>query len=323
MGCSAEVTLVSMGKEMKLEEAGGFRVQYLPHLISPVFIKWLLWADVIHCHQLFHFETDAGILAGILRNKKVFASDLGGFGRRSLSARLPLQQKLTGLLLISEFSEKIIRKRLPELAGVPSTVISGGVDTEVFSPAEAEKSGAFLFVGRILPHKGIDYLIDALDENMVLDVAGRIYHPGYYKILQEKSRGKKVRFHHSAEDADLVRMYRGALAVIQPSVYETCFGEKTEVPELLGLAVLEGMACGAAAIVSSAGSLPELVEDGKNGFIVPPNDSGALRNKMEVLLKTEGLAEKLGANARARVLKNFNWEKTVAACMRAYRAEKP
>lgn len=323
MAESADTMLVSFGAPKKLEKTGRLNVQYLPGLFSPEFLKRLFWADVIHCHQLFRLETDAGILAGMLRGKRVFASDLGGFGQRSLSARLPLQQNLSGLLLISEFSDRALRKTLPDLAKVPSVIISGGVDTEKFSPApEVPKSKSFLFVGRILPHKGIDYLIDALEDGLELDVAGRIYDRKYYEILLEKSRGKKVRFHHGLNDVELVAMYRQALAVAQPSVYETCFGHKTEVPELLGLAALEGMACGIPAIVSSAGSLPELVSQGRNGFIVPPNDPSALREKMNYLLRNSADAQKMGFAAREWVLKNFTWKETVRRCLEAYQGEK-
>lgn len=324
MAEAAETVLVSFGAPKQTLKNGQLTVEYLPNLVSSEFLKRLFWADVIHCHQLFRFETDAGILAAVFRGKKVFASDLGGFGRRSISARLPLQKKLNGLLLISQFSEEVLRRNHPELAGVPSSVIMGGVDFEKFSPGPAAvKSNSFLFVGRILPHKGIDYLIDALDENTELDVAGRIYDRKYYEILLEKSRGKKVRFHHGLNDQELIAMYRGSSAVVQPSVYETCFGHKTEVPELLGLAALEGMSCGIPAIVSSAGSLPELVREGLDGFIVPPNDSAALREKMNYLAKNPEASRKMGAAARGRVLSHFTWKETVARCLKAYEGAKP
>jgi alpha-maltose-1-phosphate synthase len=70
------------------------------------------------------------------------------------------------------------------------------------------------------------------------------------------------------------------LCIVLPSVHTTIYGEYHPIPELLGRTLLEGMACGARAICTNVTSMPEIVEDGVTGFVVPPNDSGALRDRI-------------------------------------------
>ena len=71
------------------------------------------------------------------------------------------------------------------------------------------------------------------------------------------------------------------LCVVLPSVYRSAAGE-TKVPELLGQTLLEGMACGLPAVCTRVASMPEVVDDGVTGFVVPPNDPTALGERLAV-----------------------------------------
>jgi glycosyltransferase involved in cell wall biosynthesis len=78
------------------------------------------------------------------------------------------------------------------------------------------------------------------------------------------------------------------------------------------------MACGTPVIVTRVASLPELVEDGKTGFVVPPNDAAALREGIETLRRDRALAAEMGRRARAAVLERFTWPAVVRRCLQAY-----
>jgi glycosyltransferase involved in cell wall biosynthesis len=80
------------------------------------------------------------------------------------------------------------------------------------------------------------------------------------------------------------------------------------------------MACGTPAIVSDAASLPELVEDGVTGFIVPPNDPAAIRGAIMKLINDPALRARMGRQARASVEARFTWDAVAARCLRAYSA---
>lgn len=156
--------------------------------------------------------------------------------------------------------------RLDPAAGV----IYGGVDTAMFSPNPViPKEPLVVFVGRLMPHKGVNDLIDALPKGMTLELIGRPYNATYQRDLKRLAARKRVLFRHDCTDGDIVTAYQRAVCVVLPSVYRDCYGNESKVPELLGQTPLEGMACGTPAIVTNVASLPEVVADGETGFVVP------------------------------------------------------
>src|SRR5262249_25532314 len=158
---------------------------------------------------------------------------------------------------------------------------SGGVDTEKFSPDPAvPREPVVLFVGRLVPHKGVNYLIEALPDGLTLEVIGRPYDAGFAAELRRLAAGRAVRFRADCDDAEVVRACRRALCVVLPSVYRSPAGGETPVPELLGQTLLEGMACRTPVVCTAVASLPEVVADGVTGFVVAPNDPAALGAKL-------------------------------------------
>jgi glycosyltransferase involved in cell wall biosynthesis len=90
------------------------------------------------------------------------------------------------------------------------------------------------------------------------------------------------------------------------------------MPELLGLTLLESMACGTPVICTEVGSMPELVDDGVTGFVVPPNDPLALRDRIDYLRQNSDLAQQMGQAAREKVLNHFTWEAVAKHCLAIY-----
>jgi glycosyltransferase involved in cell wall biosynthesis len=201
--------------------------------------------------------------------------------------------------------------------------VGGGVDTARFSPDPAvTRDGGALFVGRLLPHKGVDDLIGGVPPDLPLTIAGPRPDDITRVRLEASARGKDVTFHYGLTDEALVHEYRRALCVVLPSVYRTPAGE-TKVPELLGQTLLEGMACGAAALCTRVASMPEVVEDGVTGFIVPPNAPAAIGERLAWLAAHPRQAALMGAAGRERVLRHFTWDAVVARCFEAYAAGAP
>src|SRR5690606_33427907 len=139
-----------------------------------------------------------------------------------------------------------------------------------------------LFAGRLVRHKGVEHAIAAVGSDIPLVIAGRPYDPPYVDMLRGMVSAN-VEFRHDVDDDGLITLFGSSVATVVPSVYETWGGGTTRVPELFGLVALESMACGTPVIVSKVASLPELVEDGVTGFVVPPNDPRAIRLALDVL----------------------------------------
>jgi len=282
--------------------------------ISLRVIPVLARAHVIHCHQFTTPVTDLALLLGALLRKKVFVTPLGG-GSLSLSYHVNLGRLARAFLHISEYSRTV--------CGQPARrneVIYGGVDTRRFSPGpRGGRREGVLFVGRILPHKGVDYLVEAMPAHVTLRVVGPPYSAAYLGDLRHLAEGKCVRFILSAEDDELVSLYRRSAVLVLPSVYLTRYGQWTAVPELLGQTLLEAMACGTPVLCTDVGAMPEVVKDGITGFVVPPNDPAALRDRIEWLLSHPKQAEEMGRAGRRLVLERFTWGKVAERCLQAYR----
>lgn len=319
--------LVTFGdRPRRFDAAGGLRVRVLGpawHVrgqrFNPVhagIVRAVAGADVVHCHQPHTLGAEAAALLARLTGRRAFASDLGG-GGSGLSSRFDTDRWFHGHLHISAYSRTVAGHD-----GRPgAAVIYGGVDTDLFSPGPAvRKEPLVVFAGRLMPHKGVNDLVDALPPGLNLELIGRPYDGRYLADLRRRAAGKPVAFRHDCDDAELVRAYRRAAAVVLPSVYRDCYGNESRVPELLGQTLIEGMACGAPAVCTAVASMPEVVADGETGFVVPPNDPPALRAKLEWLRDHPAEVPRLGAAARRRVLERFTWGEVVRKCLAAYRS---
>ena len=173
----------------------------------------------------------------------------------------------------------------------------------------------FLFVGRIAPNKGLLPLVDAL---AALDAAtirplllmGRDW--GERKAVEERARargvGDQVRFlDHVADPAVYRGVVRGARALVLPSEWEA-----------FGLVLLEAMAAGTPVVATAVGGVPDVLDEGRAGRLVPFGDPGALANALRsVVHDPDSTRERLRvASERVR---SFDWSETVALHRALYR----
>lgn len=321
-----DTTLVTFGPVRDSFRRGRLRVEVYPAIVRPdatvtplvpySFLRQVLRADVVHCHQYKSLTAALAAMASAALCKRVFLTDEGGGGGYWLAQKLPLSDVVDTLLPISTFSAE----PLPRFRRVQT--IYGGVDGRFLAgeimPAR-DREGQALFVGRLLPHKGINYLIEAIDGDTRLDIIGRAYSELYFALLQALATHKQVHFNTHASDDDIISAYRTSLVTVLPSVYVDVNGFRQLAPELLGLVLLESMACGTPIICTAVGGMPEFVEEGVTGFVVPPNDPAALRERIGYLISNPRVAVDMGRNGRRKVLEEFTWDKVVERCLAAYR----
>jgi glycosyltransferase involved in cell wall biosynthesis len=320
-------TLLSFGPRPRAFTIGALRVRVLgrPWHVrgqrnNPLHVGLLpelLRADVIHCYQQHVLASSLSALAGRLAGRRVFVTDFGG-GGWDLSAYISTDRWYHGHLHISEYSRAVQgRQAIPG-----SHVILGGVDVERFRPdPEGNRDGIVRFVGRLLAHKGVNDLIDAIPADLPLELIGWPYDTRFLTDLQDRAAGKRVTFRHDCDDVELVRAYQRALCVVLPSVYRNLYGGETRVPELLGQTLLEGMACGTPVICTAVASMPEVAVDGVTGFVVPPNNPAALREKLCWLRDHPSEARQMGGAGRQRVVENFTWPAVVRRCLNVYHGQ--
>ncbi|HEX7238833.1 MAG TPA: glycosyltransferase family 4 protein, partial [Longimicrobiaceae bacterium] len=261
---------------------------------------------------------DQLVTLGRLRGQTVVLTDVGG-GVPCWSSRLQRLHPRANLNRLAGGLALLSRHSAAQFTGWkhPRTILYGGAYVPDVPEQAAEPQGYALFVGRLLPHKGVLQLIEALGPDTPLRVLGRPYDPEYFGKLQGAAAGKDVAFITDADDAELRRQYLGASVVLQPSI--PVHAGMNDTAELLGLVALEGMAHGKPVIVTRTASLPELVRDGVTGFIVPPGDAKALREKVELLVRDPERSRAMGAAARKHVRSCFTWDEVAGRGMDFYR----
>ncbi len=289
-------------------------VAYAPqHALNPVswdLLDMLQDVDVIHAHQVFSRSGEAAVLLASILRKPVFATDLGGHAS-VVGKRYGMLELTDGVVCISEFSARMMD------TAAPVTVIRGGVDTEVFTPPVLPPSREHvLYVGRLLPHKGIDSLIRAMPPDLPLVICGTPYDDAYHQHLLSLAEGMMVEFVTGATDDQLVGLYRTAVATVLPSVYRDYVGNFQPAPELMGLTLVESMACGTPAVCSRVGGMPELIREGETGFVCDSVDQ--LRQVLTGLRDGRLSADEVGANARRAAVAEYDIGVVGATAMGLY-----
>jgi len=286
------------------------------------FLQELKNGDVIHCHG---YWKDISFISTIYckmksathaNTKKVFVTDHGG-GGTSITYLFPYGRLVDGFLVYSKFSARWFIRY-----GKKVKVVSGGVDPTVFRPVSSVKYRKVAFLGRIMPHKGVNYLIEAMRgvDNSELVIMGRIVDIKFYYYLLSLSNKLDVnaRFVIDPSHEEIIRELSTATVLVLPSVYYDIYGKYHSRPELFGLVLLEAMACGTPVICTNVGGMPEVVTDGVDGFVVPPNNPKALREKIAFLLDNPDVAVNMGEKGREKVLKYYTWDKVAERCLHAY-----
>jgi glycosyltransferase involved in cell wall biosynthesis len=280
--------------------------------VSPGLIGEIARADVVHCHQLHTFLADQCVLYARLLGKRVFLTDHAG-GDRHFNHRLRTVERATGLLLVSRHNAKGFGRFSGKI-----TVIHGGADPDRFRPLPVARQRYALYAGRLIPYKGVHHLVEGVRPATEVRIAGAAYHDDYHALLHERARDRNVRFLGPVLGEDLVREYSAAGVSVAPSVDVDLYGKRYPKSEILGLVLLEAMACETPVVCSALGGMPELVAGGETGVLVPPGDSAALGTAVESLLDDPVAARRMGAAGRERVLARFTWRKVAERCLAAY-----
>ncbi len=262
--------------------------------------------DVVHAHQLNRETFTVSFFSALLTRKPLVLTDHGGKSRNlfRLLGRLRLKS-LKAILAVSPWSLADLDPK--GVVKVRSVLWGGG---EHIHGAKVKDFGTsdFLFLGRILPHKGVHIVIEALDSEKTLVVAGEKLDPRYFNHLLELAEGKNVRFLPAPEDTDLFSLYSSARCLLIPSVHE--YGEKKfERPELLGIVALEGLYAKTPIIGSDLGGLGDLLRE-SNQVLVEPGNVKAWQTAMASFsLK--------GDDSPSYV--SFTWNRAAEICLEAYR----
>ncbi len=275
------------------------------------FSKFLLWKNII---QRFIFREKIIILVhlfyGYDSNDKMIVRRL--IYKYIEKVRLSFADVI---ITSSEYS----KREIVSIGITPKIVhvLSPGIDRDKFSILSSrdnldyQKNKIILCVGNFIPRKGIVHLIEALSQietpGLILHLVGnRKNNSTYYNQLNKDVEKLKlvecVVFHDGADQENIKQLYNCADIFVLPSFKET-----------FGIVFLEAMHHGLPIITTNISAMPELVEEGKNGFLVPPGNSQALATAILKLIKNPDLMKQMGKAGQQKVANSYSWEKT---CLR-------
>jgi len=211
---------------------------------------------------------------------------------------------------------------LRELADVPIEIIpyTTSLPDVDSAPAERDGTGPVLFVGRLVERKGVAHLIEAIarlgrgDEGARLEIVGDgPERPGLEALAGRLGVASRVVFRGKIPPDELQASYARAAVCVLPSVLDAR-GDT----EGLGVVLLEAMNHGTPVIASRVGGIPDIVEDGVSGLLVPPGDADALAAALRRLRDDPVLARRLGEAGRRRLREQFSWPAIVRRWLDVY-----
>jgi glycosyltransferase involved in cell wall biosynthesis len=198
-------------------------------------------------------------------------------------------------------------------------VIPMGVDLEDFDPEHRSEDLRFnlniagpmiLTVGRFAEKKGLAYLIEAMPRVLETHSGARLVMVGFGPLERElrtkvKELGIKEAVHFAGRLShdELPVYYASADVFVLPSVVD-----QSGDTEGLGVVMLEAMASGTPVVASEVGGIPDVVQDGETGLLVPPREPQAIAEAICRLVEDAPLRSRLVEAARESVRRTFSWE---------------
>lgn len=282
--------------------------------------------DLIYCHGynlLLTGKIRPPIVLGDSSSNYVFLRDYLGWSEVRIRLQYALRKELhrylgvfdrdlnllncKRLVVFSEFAKKIHIKLGVDKERI--SVLYPGIQSRGLDYKKEKKQLNILFVGVWFERKGGLILLKAYERlrkkysNIQLTILGPL--PKHISI----DRKNITQFDFVSYDRLLKEFYPSAdiFVLVPPRV------------EGFGMVTIEAASYGIPAIVSSVCALPELVEHGKTGFVVEPNNVQVLEKALEKLIQNSALRKKMGEEARKRFLKKFAIEETNKKILKIYK----
>lgn len=223
------------------------------------------------------------------------------------------------------FNSQTTRAAVSQLLGrAPANCVVAHPAGDRFNPSidsttiikRAREAGRLrlVFVGNLIPRKGLHIFLDALarlpGDAWQLTVVGNpnidAKYTAHVRARIGAVRLKNVRLVGALQDDALANVLAQSHVLVVPSEYEG-----------YGIVYLEGMSFGLPAIATTSGAAGEIIDDGVNGYLVAPNDAATLAERIDQLNRDRERVTRMSLAARERFLVHPRWEESMA-CIRNY-----
>lgn len=196
--------------------------------------------------------------------------------------------------------QKVKQSLLAPLA-LESRVVHYGIDLSIFSPGD--KQAARRELGIPMDGKILLFGANSIRQNRWKDY---LTMRTAVSMLAEQTKNTKIYFIALGEDAPVERIGKVEIRFIpfqkDPHSVMQYFRAAdiylhAAKAEVWGLTITEAMACGTPVVATAVGGIPEQIEDGYTGFLVPPGDASAMAASVQMLLEDDALRQQMGARA--------------------------
>ena len=204
-------------------------------------------------------------------------------------------------------------------------LIPMGVDLSIFNCVKQVNrediyhKPLILFIGRLIRWKGIHILIQAMrllikdyPEASLVIAGDGVCLKKLKELVSKLGIESSVLFTGNIPGNEIISWYSKADIFILPSITDN------NLTEGLGVVLLEAMASGVPVIGSNSGGIPDIIEDGVNGLLVPPGDPDALNTAIIRIIEDPDLAEKFRNAGLKTVRERFSWDQIAARFMEIY-----
>lgn len=321
-------------------------------------IGYILWVainlrsqncDLVHIHQ---FSQYVPVIRLFNRDIKIVlhmhSEWLNQLEKQIIRKRIAKSDLIVGC---SDYISQKIEQAFPAFKHKVVTVYNG-VHHLQFKPetkrmsANRKGNPHLLFVGRVSPEKGIhvliravrqlveqypsiqldivggiasapkEFIVDLSDDPKVKDLAEFYPTPGsngqnYYDCLKNMCKGSlesHVNFTGRVPYQEIIEYYREMDILINPSLSES-----------FGMSLVEAMSAEKPVVATRVGGMVNVVDNGKTGIIVEPDDEIDLAQAISYLIENPELREKMGKAGRERIMEKFSWEAVARSLLSEYR----
>jgi len=344
MGC--EVSVATLGRNtMNVYMVNGIKVYSFPSIdLTRIFNLQLalpkkvtdalrivkdISPDIVHAHNIFFTTSLLGVLTKILYKRKlVLTAHLGSVRNLALTGYMKAYavtcyEHLVGRVMFAVSDaitavSKSVQNHIVSLGAPPekTVLIPNGVDIDEFQPANVHYDNNHvnvISVGRLLPNKGFEYLVEAA--NLVvakkpIGVKFRIVGEGPHKKHLEdlvRSKGLKRYFEFMGKVSRVSDVFKEGGIFVRPSLTEG-----------MPLTVLEAMASQLPIIATRVAGTPEIITHNETGLLVDPGNAHQLADAILLLCNSPEFAEKLGRKAREFIERNYKQQYSWDTIARKY-----